>query len=141
LSGVPLIDERVGLPLGVPWWLTLHDGGGIAFDQGRQGTGVRIGPIGPTEAPIAIDAAFDCSVPRGVLRVDGAIVGPTGAPASPGTANGPVAATFPGDSPAVTPPPDAPARPTWTNPAILLVVGFAAVALLLGASRKRGDRR
>jgi hypothetical protein len=123
LDGVRTIDKGLTIPVGVPWWLTLQDGGGIDFDQGRQGTGVRLGPIGTDETPIAIDAAFDCSVPRGVVRVDGAIVAPTEAPTRAGVDNGPGAGTSRGES---------------AGPAVVVIAAFAAVVVvLLVGSRAR----
>ena len=120
LMGVPSIDERLPIPLGVPLWLTLHDGGGIDFDQGRQGWGVRLGPVGTTEAPIAVDASLDCRVPRGTVRVTEAVVAPT---ASAATAA--IEGTPAGDVP---------------GPAVVLIGAFAAIVVVLSVfsrARKR----
>jgi hypothetical protein len=76
LLGRPAIEQPVALPVGVPWWLTLHDGGGIDFDQGRHGWGVRVGPIPATAVPLTIQAKFDCSLPRGTFQVTSAPIGP-----------------------------------------------------------------
>ena len=128
LDGARVIDEELQIPTDVAWWLTLQDGGGIDFDQGRQGTGVRIGPIGTTEQAIAIDAAFDCAVPRGEVRVSEATVqgGDTPVAASP------VAEPEGGGSsrdPAI--------------PAVVLVVASAALLLVpavLWRARRRLNR-
>jgi len=128
VTGVPSIDESLPIPIGVPWWLTLQDGGGIDFDQGRQGSGVRLGPIGTTEAGIAVDASFDCSVPRGMVRVSDAVVAPTDSPARTGIAIGPGAGTLADNS---------------VRPAVILVVAFAALVLvlLLGSRARKRWRR
>src|SRR6185503_18595332 len=109
-----VIDERNTLPTGVPWWLTLQDGGGIDFDQGRSGSGVRVGPIGTTEQAIAVDAAFNCVALRGELRVTDGSLEATDAPASP--VSGPSGGASVGDA---------------TSPAVILVVASAALVLLL----------
>jgi hypothetical protein len=133
LDGVNEIDERIPIPIGIPWWLTLHDGGGIDFDQGRQGSGVRIGPIGTPGAPITVNATFDCTVPRGVVRVGDAIVAPTEAPATAGIVNGSGAGTSPGDSRTEV--------LVSASPALVLIVAFAAVVLLLGWRARRCGKR
>jgi hypothetical protein len=115
LDGTRVIDEQLPLPTGVSWWLTLHDGGGIDFDQGRRGSGVRIGPVGTTETPIAVDAAFDCAVPRGEVRVTDA-------------------AQEASDAPAATPAErrsDGASASDYTFPAFILVVASAALVLLV----------
>lgn len=65
----PLIAGDARLPIGVTWHLTLQDGGGIDFDQGRQGWGVRIGDIESDGSPIEINATFDCAIPAGSLEL------------------------------------------------------------------------
>jgi hypothetical protein len=69
--------ERLDVPVAVSWWLTLHDGGGIDFDQGRQGWGLRVGPIGSTGEPVEINAVFDCLTPRGSVQMRTAETRPT----------------------------------------------------------------
>jgi hypothetical protein len=138
LDGLRNIEKPLPIPVGVPWWLTLHDGGGIDFDQGRRGSGVRIGPIGTTEPPIAVDAAFDCSVPRGVVRVDGAIVAASEAAPTVAVANGPGPLTSPGESRAV-PRLDVSAAPSSATPGVL-VVAAAALLLLLGSRTRKRHR-
>jgi len=123
VTGVPSIDQRLPIPTGIPWWLTMQDGGGIDFDQGRQGSGVRIGPIETAEASIAVNASFDCSVPRGVVRVSEAVVASTKAPTRAGVDNGSGAGTSFGESAA---------------PAVVVIAAFAAlVIVLLVGSRAR----
>ncbi|OGO57591.1 MAG: hypothetical protein A2V85_10470 [Chloroflexi bacterium RBG_16_72_14] len=72
--GKPLVEGVARLPIGVRWHLTLQDGGGIDFDQGRQGWGVRIGEIEAAGSPIEVVANFDCAVPSGSLEPVGAAV-------------------------------------------------------------------
>jgi hypothetical protein len=81
--GTPLVEGVARLPIGVRWHLTLQDGGGIDFDQGRQGWGVRIGEIESDGSPMEIVANFDCAVPSGSLEPAGAAV-ITDAPSSGG---------------------------------------------------------
>jgi len=116
LNGARAIDERIPIPTGVPWWLTLQDGGGIDFDQGRSGSGVRVGPIGTTEQAIAVDAAFNCVALRGELRVTDGSLEATDAPAPASPVSGPSGGASVGDA---------------TSPAVILVVASAALVLLL----------
>jgi hypothetical protein len=58
------------IPTQTTWQLTLHDGGGIDFDQGRQGSGVRVGEIRSDGDPIIVNAGFDCTERRGSVEVD-----------------------------------------------------------------------
>ena len=80
--GTPLIDGKARLPIGVTWHLTLQDGGGIDFDQGRQGWGVRVGDIVSDGSPIEVVANFDCTVPSGSLESPGAPVAPEAPPSA-----------------------------------------------------------
>lgn len=92
-DGVPLttVDETIELPVGIPWRLTLHDGGGIDFDQGRQGWGIRLGPIASDGTPMVVDATFNCARVDGELRLSGGIVQPTTEASTPqATASGAV---------------------------------------------------
>ena len=141
LEHVTSIEEQLQLPIGVPWWFTLHDGGGIDFDQGRQGTGARVGPIGTTEQPITVDAAFDCSVPHGVVRVDGAVVGPTQAPATPATTAGPAAPEGPALSPGTATPPQGQRAGGSSGQPIVAVLALLVGLLLLVTFGRRSDDR
>ena len=141
LEHVTSIEEQLQLPIGVPWWFTLHDGGGIDFDQGRQGTGARVGPIGTTEQPITVDAAFDCSVPHGVVRVDGAVVGPTQAPATPATTAGPAAPEGPALSPGTATPPQGQGAGGSSGQPIVAVLALLVGLLLLVTFGRRSDDR
>ncbi len=141
LDQITSIDEEIQLPLGVPWWFTLHDGGGIDFDQGRQGSGVRVGPIGTTEQPIAVDAAFDCSGPHGVVRVDGAVVGPTQAPATPPTTAAPAAPAAPALSPAAAmPAQERGADRSSGQPVVAVLALLVGLVLLVTLGRRSDDR-
>jgi hypothetical protein len=80
------VDAAVRLPAGTTWRLTLHDGGGIDFDQGRQGWGVRVGSIEAAAGPLDIAATFECVTPSGEVEVVGATqasAAPTSAPPRP----------------------------------------------------------
>lgn len=65
------IEAEFSVPPGIPWHLTVHDGGGIDFDQGREGFGIRAGPIETDGSPIAVEAAFDCASMSGKVTVVG----------------------------------------------------------------------
>jgi hypothetical protein len=141
LDHITSLEEKIQLPLGVPWWFTLHDGGGIDFDQGRQGGGTRIGPIGTTEQPIAVDAAFDCSALRGVVRVDGAVVGPTEAPATPPVTAAPAAPEAPARSPGTaTAPQGQGAGGSSGQPAVAVLALLIGLVLLVTFGRRSDDR-
>jgi hypothetical protein len=143
LHDVKEIDEQVAVPVGVPWWLTLHDGGGIDFDQGRLGWGVRIGPIGTTEAHIAIEADFDCSIPRGVVRVNGEVVGATDHVATPEASVAGAAIASPHVTPpiAASPVEVSDTEPTQAHVALFLVATLAGLVVLAGLRRMRQGRR
>jgi hypothetical protein len=135
------IEAPLELPSDTAWWLTLHDGGGIDFDQGRQGWGLRLGPIMPTDQPMTIEGAFDCAVPAGSLLVDRVQVGET---AQPTTA--PAAPVVPTDKPPLTsaaPAVDgAPASPATTiAPGRIALLSVVVVAGLLLTLSLRGKRR
>lgn len=78
------IEADVSMPIGVPWHLTVHDRGGIDFDQGRMGWGIRAGWIESDGSPIAIEAAFACEglAGTGTVTVVGGVA-PRAAPAVP----------------------------------------------------------
>jgi hypothetical protein len=73
--GLPSIDDTIDLPTDVRWRLTLHDTGGIDFDQ-RSGWGIRIGDIATDGTPTVVDARFDCAEVRGAVSVTGGGVEP-----------------------------------------------------------------
>jgi hypothetical protein len=62
------IRGQFAIPVGTTWRLTLHDGGGIDFDQ-RAGWGVRVGQIRSNGPDLVVQAAFDCAVPSGSVEV------------------------------------------------------------------------
>lgn len=127
LHRVPDIKQRVAVPVDVPWWLTLHDGGGI--DSLRFGFGVRIGPVATKGAPIAIDADFDCSVPSAVVRVNGAIVGATEPSPTSAAASSIAVASPPGTSPSATALASRPTSSAGSPPVPLAIMVIAAVML------------
>jgi hypothetical protein len=148
LHQVPELDAPLALPVDVPWWITLHDGGGIDFDQGRLGWGTRIGPIGSDGEPILVEADFDCRVPKGVVRVDGAVVQPVESDApgaaptvAPATAR-PREARTPAASPSA-----AAAVPTssgalgGTAAGIAVIIGLIVLVALRGVHRSTDARR
>lgn len=63
------VTGTFAIPADTTWRLTLHDGGGIDFDQGRGGWGIRVGEIRSDGGPIAVDARFDCTAGVGALEV------------------------------------------------------------------------
>jgi hypothetical protein len=69
IRGHRSIEATVKIPAGTTWRLTLHDGGGIDFDQGRMGTGIRAGNISSSGKPIEVDAAFVCPAMTGTVEV------------------------------------------------------------------------
>jgi hypothetical protein len=79
---VETVDEDIDIPVGIAWHLTLHDGGGIDLDQGRQGWGVRVGEIVTDGTPIVVDVRFDCREAVGLIRLTGGIAQPTERPAT-----------------------------------------------------------
>ncbi|HET7703286.1 MAG TPA: hypothetical protein VFK35_07805, partial [Candidatus Limnocylindrales bacterium] len=136
--GTPLIDGEARLPIGVTWHLTLQDGGGIDFDQGRQGWGVRIGDIKSDGSPIAIVASFDCALPSGSLEPAGAAAATDAAPSGDDgfrTTAPSMSDATPRDSGSLAPSTD-PTSATGGSPALLaglvlvIVGGLVAVALL-----------
>lgn len=64
------IEGEFAIPAGTTWRLTLHDGGGIDFDQGRAGWGIRVGAIRSDGGSIAVKARFDCGAGSGSVEVD-----------------------------------------------------------------------
>ncbi len=127
--GTPLIDGEARVPIGVTWHLTLQDGGGIDFDQGRQGWGVRIGDIESDGSPIEIVANFDCAVPSGSLEPVGAAEATDAHPsgeAGLGTTAPSTSSATPRDSGSLAPSSD----PTSANHgSSALLVGLVLVAI------------
>jgi hypothetical protein len=70
------IEGDFEIPIGIPWRLTLHDGGGIDFDQGRQGWGIRVGRIESDGSTVGVHATFDCATATGAAEVIGGVPGP-----------------------------------------------------------------
>ncbi|HET9755641.1 MAG TPA: hypothetical protein VFP66_04000, partial [Candidatus Limnocylindrales bacterium] len=146
LHRVAEIEQNVAVPVAVPWWLTLHDGGGI--DSLRFGFGVRIGPVNTTGGPIAIDAEFDCSVPSGIVRVNGAIAGATDPPLTPSMTPRPVGVASPPEmAPSATALPSRPTSGTEGTPIsstisliAAAIVGLAGIATGAVIRRRRSWR-
>ncbi len=130
------IEGQLQLPTSTIWHLTLEDSGGIDFDQGRQGWGVRVGDIESDGSPIAIIATFDCASPAG------SVISPASANQSPGSAAAPSAAAF-SSAPRSSAAPLAQLEPAATGTASpLLVVGLAVVAVVgiaVAAAARRRD--
>jgi hypothetical protein len=140
----PLVEGVARLPIGVTWRLTLQDGGGIDFDQGRQGWGVRIGEIESDGSPMEIVATFDCAIPSGSLEPIGAATA-TDAPPSGEDGLSPTAPSTgeatPSDSGSVAPS-SGPSSATDGSSALLvglvLVVVGALIAVALIRRRRPG---
>lgn len=140
------VEGAARLPIGVPWRLTLQDGGGIDFDQGRQGWGVRIGNIESDGSPVEIDATFDCSIPAGSLEVAGGV-----APAPPpkesdetvsssDSGNPPTSTAVLDDSAFITPAGSSQTSGDSAGPVIsvaVLILGGLAAVLFARRSRRR----
>jgi hypothetical protein len=127
------VDAVVRLPVGATWRLTLHDGGGIDFDQGRQGWGVRIGSIQPANGPVTINVGFECTLPVGTVDVVTAAAAPTTPAASP------VDAPVTPEAPTPTIADASLTREDWAGELSLpgvLVAAAAVVAVLVGLWRR-----
>jgi hypothetical protein len=63
------IHGDFGIPVGTTWRLTVHDGGGIDFDQ-RGGWGIRAGDIRSDGEGLTVRATFDCAAGTGVVEAN-----------------------------------------------------------------------
>ena len=127
-----LIEGVARLPIGVTWHLTLQDGGGIDFDQGRQGWGVRIGDIKSDGSPLKIAATFDCTIPSGSIEPAGAGVA-TEAPSSGQEGFGSIGPSTSGATPRATASAAPPGDPTTASGGSAgLVVGLVVVIIVGG---------
>lgn len=146
--GKERIEADVEVPVGIAWRLTVHDGGGIDFDQGRHGWGIRMGRIETDGSPITINATFACAGGTGTIDVVGGVPDPSSPSPPPEAPNAAGSGAAKSATPAAVAAPTAGVAPVvaatggelpW--PIIGMIVALAVGGLILGLGARRGVRR
>ena len=83
----PTVDGITHMPIGTPWYLTLHGGDGVDFGA------PHLGPIQSEGSPVQLDATIDCVADTGRLELVGAVSPPPVAPSPMATIDVSVAPT------------------------------------------------